>query len=107
MAEAKVVREGVGRRDGDGHCDNHEKNTTDIAKLKGYVAVIALFGMPVIGYYVGSIDKQMEKSSEKQDKLIIMLTQTKSTADYTAEELAELKVAVKSIADVQASRGSK
>lgn len=92
-------RAGVGRREGDGHCSNHEKNTTDIAKLKGYVAVIALLGMPIIGYYVGSIDKKMEKSADKQETIITMVHENKSLTIATAQQVNQLELAVREMSE--------
>lgn len=84
-------RSGVDRRLDDIHCNNHDKNTADINKLKGYVGIIALLGMPVIGYYVGSIDKKMEKAADKQETIITMVHENKNITLGIAAEQDRLK----------------
>ena len=92
-----VEREGYGRREGDGHCQAHEKNTTDLSRLKGYVAVIALFALPVIGYYVGQIDRKMEKVETTVNRLELASRENQIIASNIATDVGDLKMAVKEL----------
>lgn len=58
LAEYPVERKGPGRRMTDQHCDNHEKNTTDLAGLKSsmrtiqwIVGLLVPIAVVIIGYF--------------------------------------------------------
>jgi hypothetical protein len=84
------------------HCENHETNTKDLSRIKGWIAALAIVGT-VIGFfgnrYMDSIDVHLTKISTTTDEtnktvnaLAILNAVTRAEVEQLKKDVQDLKV---------------
>ena len=76
------------------HCENHETNTKDLSRIKGWIAALAVVGS-VIGFfgnrYMDSIDVHLTKISTTTDETNKTVTALAISSAVTRAEVEQIK----------------
>ena len=97
-----MVYEGEERRSE--HCGNHEENTKDISRIKGWIAAVAIIGALAsfgINRYMDGIDGHLVKIADTTDKtnetvnsLAINNAVTRAEVESLKKDVAEIKATI-------------
>ena len=86
------------------HCGNHETNTKDISRIKGWIAAVAIIGAVMsfgINRYMNGIDGNLAKIATTTDKtnetvnvLAINNAVTRAEVEQLKKDIADIKMVI-------------